>query len=100
MAGAPQALHEPGSAAGRMNEDDVVDAADVDAQFQTRACGNCPEPALLQASFDRPASCRRQRRMMNCNFVKSIGVALGKRPTDALGQGARVGEYQRCSAAY
>ena len=50
------ALEQSGDAAGGMQEDDAIDAADVDAELKAAARDDDPKPAMLESPFEQAAA--------------------------------------------
>src|SRR5204862_475483 len=94
MPGAPQPLQHPYDASRRMNENDAIDAADVDAELEAGAADDDPQLAMLEPPLDEPSPRGRQRRVVNGDLGRALRMTPAQGPVDALRQAPCVREDQ------
>src|SRR5262245_58418828 len=91
------ALKQTDDISRRMNENDKIDAADVDAQLQARARDDRAKSATLETALDPPAALGRERGVMHRDLIVPLGIPTTQAPGEALGQRAGVGEQKRAA---
>ncbi len=97
VAGAANALQEAHHVAGRVDQDNEVHAADVDAEFQARTAYDGAEPAGLEVALDLAPPRRSQRGVVDRDLLVQVGHGATQSPRQLFGQPARVGKNQGCA---
>jgi hypothetical protein len=99
VAGPADALQARGDRARRLDLDDEVDRAHVDAQLEREVATRPLQLAPLQLVLDLTARSRRQRAVVGLDQLGALGRSVGRRPrpTGRASRGSRLLEASSLS---